>query len=38
MDLTPLIQDDSRSVEEFTMGFLDRLRSSVAENLSQFLG
>jgi hypothetical protein len=36
MDLTPLIKDDKLSVEEFTLGFVDRLRDDVRDRLKRF--
>lgn len=33
MDLTPLVHDAALSVEEFTLGFIDRLRADVAARL-----
>ena len=36
MDLTPLIQDDSLSVEKFTLAHLDRLRADVKSRLKRF--
>jgi LmbE family N-acetylglucosaminyl deacetylase len=36
MDLTPLIQDDSLSVTEYVMGYLERFANSVRENLERF--
>jgi len=36
MDLTPLVRDPSLSVEEFTLGYIDRLRSDVAARLKKF--
>jgi LmbE family N-acetylglucosaminyl deacetylase len=36
MDLTPLVQDEQASVEEFTLGYLDRLRADVAARLKKF--
>jgi LmbE family N-acetylglucosaminyl deacetylase len=36
MDLTPLIKDDKLSVEEFTLGFIDRLREDVRDRLRRF--
>jgi LmbE family N-acetylglucosaminyl deacetylase len=38
MDLTPLVQDETRSVREFTLGHLDRLRADVAARLERFGG
>lgn len=35
MDLTPLVQDPALSVEEFTLGFIDRLRAEVSARLSR---
>ena len=37
MDLTPLIQDDTLSVEEFTLGFVDRLKDDVRERVRKFV-
>jgi LmbE family N-acetylglucosaminyl deacetylase len=36
MDLTPLVQDDTLSVEEFTLRHIDRLRADVAGRLQKF--
>lgn len=36
MDLTPLVRDDSLDVHEFTLGFVRRLESDVAERLKKF--
>ena len=36
MDLTPLVQDDKRSVEEFTLGHIDRLRADVTARIRKF--
>ena len=36
MDLTPLVQDDKLSVEEFTLAHIDRLRADVAARLKRF--
>ncbi len=36
MDLTPLIQNDGLSAEEFTMGFIDRLKNDVRDRLRKF--
>ena len=36
MDLTPLVQDPSLSVEAYTLGYIDRLRADVAERLKKF--
>ncbi|MCE9518146.1 MAG: PIG-L family deacetylase [Verrucomicrobia bacterium] len=36
MDLTPLIQNDELSVEEFTLGFIDRLKNDVRDRLRKF--
>lgn len=36
MDLTPLIHDDSLSVEKFTLAHLDRLRADVKTRLKRF--
>ena len=35
MDLTPLVADEKRSVEEFTVGTIDRMRADVAERISK---
>ena len=35
MDLTPLVADETLSVEEFTVGTIDRLRADVAERLGR---
>lgn len=36
MDLTPLIEDDSLSVTEYVMGYVERFAGSVRENLQRF--
>ncbi len=36
MDLTPLVQDDTLSVEKFTLAHLDRLRADVKARLQRF--
>lgn len=36
MDLTPLVRDPALSIEEFTLGHLDRLRADVAARLQKF--
>lgn len=36
MDLTPLAKDDNLSLEEFTVGYIDRLRSDVVRRLRAF--
>jgi LmbE family N-acetylglucosaminyl deacetylase len=36
MDLTPLIQDDKLSVEQFTLAHLDRLRADVKARIKRF--
>lgn len=36
MDLTPLIEDDDLSVEQFTCGFIDRFRADVAARIRKF--
>ncbi|MBP7142325.1 MAG: PIG-L family deacetylase [Opitutaceae bacterium] len=36
MDLTPLVKDDRLSLEEFTLGYIDRLRSDVVRRLRAF--
>lgn len=36
MDLTPLVRDPQRSVDEFTLGYVDRLRADVAARLKKF--
>ncbi len=36
MDLTPLIQNDELSAEEFTLGFIDRLKNDVRDRLRKF--
>lgn len=36
MDLTPLVADETLSVEEFTLSYIDRLRSDVADRLRKF--
>lgn len=37
MDLTPLMRDPALSIEEFTLGHLDRLRADVAARLQKFM-
>jgi len=37
MDLTPLIQDDRLDVTEYTLGFIDRFRADVENNLQRAL-
>jgi LmbE family N-acetylglucosaminyl deacetylase len=37
MDLTPLLRDDTLDVMEFSLGFIDRFRSSVELNLQRAL-
>jgi LmbE family N-acetylglucosaminyl deacetylase len=36
MDLTPLVLDDTLTVEKFTLGHIDRLRADVAARLRKF--
>lgn len=36
MDLTPLVRDPQLSVEEFTLGYVERLRADVAARLRRF--
>lgn len=36
MDLTPLVQDDSLDVADFTLGFVRRLEQDVAQRLKKF--
>lgn len=36
MDLTPLIKDDTLSVEDFSLGFIDRLKNDVRDRLRRF--
>ncbi len=36
MDLTPLIKDDSLSVEDFTLNFIDRLKNDVRDRIRRF--
>lgn len=36
MDLTPLVRDPQLDVEQFTLGYLDRLRADVAARLRKF--
>lgn len=36
MDLTPLVRDPQRSIEEFTLAHIDRLRADVAARLRRF--
>ena len=38
MDLTPLVQDDTLSVRDFTLGHIEKLRADVAKRLSAFGG
>jgi len=38
MDLTPLVADEKLSVEEFTVGTIDRLRADVAARLARLSG
>ena len=33
MDLSPLLKDDSVSLEEFTLGYIDRLKADVIRRL-----
>ena len=37
MDLTPLVENDDLSVEEYAVGYVDRLRSDVAERVSKYV-
>ena len=36
VDLTPLVRDETRSIEEFTLGHIDRFRADVAGRLRKF--
>lgn len=36
MDLTPLVNDPSLDVAEYTLGYIDRLRADVAERIAKF--
>ena len=36
MDLTPLIEDDSLSVEEYAVGYVQRLQQDVSKRIQQF--
>jgi len=36
MDLTPLVRDDTLSVEKYTLAYIDRLRADVAVRLKKF--
>lgn len=36
LDLTPLVQDPSLSIEEFTLGYVDRFRRDVQARLARF--
>lgn len=36
VDLTPLVQDDTLSIDEFILGHIDRLRSDVAARIKKF--
>lgn len=36
MDRTPLIQNDEMSPEEFTLGFIDRLKNDVRDRMRKF--
>ena len=38
MDLTPLVTDPALSVEQFTGGFVDRLRDDIRSRISRFAG
>ncbi|MDX2226411.1 MAG: PIG-L family deacetylase [Verrucomicrobiae bacterium] len=38
MDLTPLLRDDTLSVEDFTLGFIDRFRNDVLQTLRKQTG
>ncbi|HKB58284.1 MAG TPA: PIG-L family deacetylase [Lacunisphaera sp.] len=38
MDLTPLVRDESISVEKFTVGYIDRFRADVVARLDKFGG
>jgi len=37
MDLTPLVKDDKLSAEQYTLGYIDRLRTDVAARLKRFV-
>ena len=37
MDLMPLIEDDSLSIREYALGYVERLRSAVADQLDELL-
>lgn len=36
MDLTPLVQNEKLSIEEYTLGYIERLRADVAARLKKF--
>jgi len=36
IDLTPLVQDETADITDFTLGFLDRLKEDVADRLAKF--
>ncbi len=36
MDLTPLIEDDTRDIGAYVLEYVDRFRQEVAANLSRF--
>jgi hypothetical protein len=36
MDFRPLIQDDSLSVEDFTLNFIERLKNDVRDRIRRF--
>ncbi len=36
MDLTPLVQNEELSIEEYTLGYIERLRADVATRLKKF--
>lgn len=37
MDLTPLIQDDTLNAEDFTVGFVDRLKNDIKDRMRKFV-
>ncbi len=37
MDLTPLVQDPARSVRDYTLAYIDRLRDDVSSRLARYL-
>lgn len=38
MDLTPLVQDDTLDIEEYVLGYIDRFRNQVRDNMRLFAG